>query len=99
MEEDKVIVAKLVNEEIIVGEHDGSVNEVTTIILNPVRYQVRGNEVFLTPFFGNPEAIVVLKERFLYMYEITDANLVKKYKDMVNKSSIKLVNKDVILAS
>lgn len=98
--EDKIIVAKLVNEEIIVGENECfSGNEVTTIILNPVRYQVRGNEVFLTPFFGNPEAIVVLKERFLYMYEITDANLVKKYKDMVSKSSIKLVNKDIILAS
>ena len=99
MEEDKVIVAKLVNEEIIVGEHDGSVNEVTSIILNPVRYQVRDNQVFLTPFFGNPEAIVILKERFLYMYEVTDTNLIKKYRDLVNKSAIKLVDSGIVLAS
>ena len=64
---------------IIVGENY-QIGEVTATVVNPVRYQVRGNEVFLTPFFGGPEAIILFKERIVYVYEIIDTDLIKKYK-------------------
>ena len=96
--DEKIIVMKLVNDEIIVGENY-QIGEVTATVVNPVRYQVRGNEVFLTPFFGGPEAIVLFKERIVYVYEITDNNLIKKYREMVSKSMITTPNKEIILAS
>jgi hypothetical protein len=96
--DEKIIVMKLVNDEIIVGENY-QIGEVTATVVNPVRYQVRGNEVFLTPFFGGPEAIILFKERIVYVYEITDNNLIKKYREMVSKSMITTPNKEIILAS
>ena len=96
--DEKIIVMKLVNDEIIVGENY-KIGEVTATVVNPVRYQVRGNEVFLTPFFGGPEAIILFKERIVYVYEITDNNLIKKYREMVSKSMITTPNKEIILAS
>ena len=96
--DEKIIVMKLVNDEIIVGENY-QIGEVTATVVNPVRYQVRGNEVFLTPFFGGPEAIILFKERIVYVYEITDNNHIKKYREMVSKSMITTPNKEIILAS
>ena len=96
--DEKIVVMKLINDEIIVGE-DYQIGEVTATVVNPVRYQIRGNEVFLTPFFGDPEAIILFKERIVYMYEITDTDLIKKYKQMVTKSTIAVPNKGIILAS
>ena len=96
--DEKIIVMKLVNDEIIVGENY-QIGEVTATVVNPVRYQVRGNEVFLTPFFGGPEAIILFKERIVYVYEITDNNLIKKYREIVSKSMITTPNKEIILAS
>ena len=96
--DEKIVVMKLINDEIIVGE-DYQIGEVTATVVNPVRYQVRGNEVFLTPFFGGPEAIILFKERIVYVYEITDNNLIKKYREMVSKSMITTPNKEIILAS
>ena len=96
--DEKIIVMKLVNDEIIVGENY-QIGEVTATVVNPVRYQIRGNEVFLTPFFGGPEAIILFKERIVYVYEITDNNLIKKYREMVSKSMITTPNKEIILAS
>ena len=34
-----------------------------------------------------------------YVYEITDNNLIKKYREMVSKSMITTPNKEIILAS
>ena len=96
--DEKIVVMKLINDEIIVGE-DYQIGEVTATVVNPVRYQIRGNEVFLTPFFGGPEAIILFKERIVYVYEITDNNLIKKYREMVSKSMITTPNKEIILAS
>jgi hypothetical protein len=96
--DEKIIVMKLVNDEIIVGENY-QIGEVTATVVNPVRYQVRGNEVFLTPFFGGPEAIVLFKERIVYVYEIAEDFLIQKYKQMISKSEIKLADKKIVLVS
>jgi len=72
---------------------------VTATVVNPVRYQVRGNEVFLTPFFGDPEAIILFKERIVYVYEIAEDFLIQKYKQMISKSEIKLADKKIVLVS
>jgi len=96
--DEKIIVMKLVNDEIIVGENY-QIGEVTATVVNPVRYQVRGNEVFLTPFFGGPEAIILFKERIVYVYEIAEDFLIQKYKQMISKSEIKLADKKIVLVS
>ena len=96
--DEKIVVMKLINDEIIVGE-DYQIGEVTATVVNPVRYQVRGNEVFLTPFFGGPEAIILFKERIVYVYEIAEDFLIQKYKQMISKSEIKLADKKIVLVS
>lgn len=95
-----IVVVKLINEEILVGADvaiDVSGKKVT--VKGPVRYQVRGNEVFLTPFFGAPKEITFDVDRVLYNYPIDEPDLIEKYKSMVNKSLIKTANNKIILAS
>lgn len=96
---DVVVVVKLINEEILVGAGFLEGTEDILVLDKPVRYQVRGNEVFLTPFFGDPGTISIAWDKVSYSYQITDQNLVGKYKTMINKSAIKVVGAGAILSS
>lgn len=94
--ESKVLVLRLDNGEVVVGKN---YDEEKGLIRNPVRYQVKGDQVFLVPFFGAPKEMSIPRARVIYVYEVDDEKLVARYEEMIKKSVIKVVSDGTILAS